>query len=356
MQHYVYKITNLLTGKIYVGKHTHKGPHITDHYMGSSEYLEHDISLYGAENFAKEILMECEDDETAYDIESILVDKAFISRKDTYNMQVGGTGKRFVDYEKSRAAYFEMYGVHHPMQLESVQEKIRNTNLIKYGVENGAQSDVVKNRMKQTNLERYGVEYACQHPEIIKIQQQAMIEKYGAHNPMLVPELKQRQQESLLQNHGVINPSQIDFVKEKKRQKSQEVYGVDYVFQAEEVKEKTRQTMLEKYGVDNAQKAETIKEKTSRTNLEKYGNACPLANPDIKQKTIATNLEKYGEKCYSSTQEHRTFISERNKKSKMMIYMPTKKVTQVPASEVDAYLAAGWEFWYKRDFNAGKYK
>ncbi|MDD5649221.1 MAG: NUMOD3 domain-containing DNA-binding protein [Candidatus Nanoarchaeia archaeon] len=60
MKGYVYIITNNIDGKQYVGSRmAYKGENIyNDSYMGSSKYLDIDISTYGIENFTKEILQD----------------------------------------------------------------------------------------------------------------------------------------------------------------------------------------------------------------------------------------------------------------------------------------------------------
>lgn len=87
---YVYKITNLLNNKIYIG--VHSTDDLNDGYMGSSKALENAIKKYGVENFKKEILVDFETKEVAYRLEKMLVDEKFVKRKDTYNVKVGGIG------------------------------------------------------------------------------------------------------------------------------------------------------------------------------------------------------------------------------------------------------------------------
>ena len=54
MKRFVYKTTNLLTGKIYIGQHSTKN--IDDGYLGSGVYLKKAFKKYGKENFKCEII------------------------------------------------------------------------------------------------------------------------------------------------------------------------------------------------------------------------------------------------------------------------------------------------------------
>lgn len=52
--YYVYKITNLVNGKIYIGKHSTDD--IEDGYMGSGIRVKQAYQKYGLENFNKEVI------------------------------------------------------------------------------------------------------------------------------------------------------------------------------------------------------------------------------------------------------------------------------------------------------------
>ncbi len=91
MLYYVYKITNKLTGKIYVGKRRASNPAV-DKYMGSGTLIRSSIKKYGVDNFSKEILAIFETDEAAAEYENSIVTKGFAAREDTYNLHEGGFG------------------------------------------------------------------------------------------------------------------------------------------------------------------------------------------------------------------------------------------------------------------------
>lgn len=89
--YYVYKTTNIVNNKIYVG--VHKSDNIqSDQYLGSGKILNIAILKYGRDKFNRQILYEFKQQSEAYFMQSQIVDKQFVKRKDTYNCKTGGTG------------------------------------------------------------------------------------------------------------------------------------------------------------------------------------------------------------------------------------------------------------------------
>lgn len=90
MYYLIYKITNTINNKFYVGKHKTKNKE--DSYFGSGLLLERAVEKYGKKSFVKEITYECSSEEEMNQMEADIVDEEFIARLDTYNIKLGGEG------------------------------------------------------------------------------------------------------------------------------------------------------------------------------------------------------------------------------------------------------------------------
>jgi group I intron endonuclease len=90
MYYTVYKITNRINGKIYIG--SHKTKDLNDNYMGSGKYLKYSQEKHGIENFTKEILFVFDTPELMYAKEAEIVNDEFLAEENTYNLKLGGYG------------------------------------------------------------------------------------------------------------------------------------------------------------------------------------------------------------------------------------------------------------------------
>lgn len=89
MYYLIYKTTNIVNGKYYVGAHRTKDRN--DSYLGSGVALKRAIEKYGKENFNREILEECESEDIMFKREAEIVD-VILEDPNSYNMTRGGKG------------------------------------------------------------------------------------------------------------------------------------------------------------------------------------------------------------------------------------------------------------------------
>ena len=88
MYYTIYKITNLVNGKYYIGRHATKD--VNDSYMGSGIGIKNAIAKYGVENFTKEIIAQAESAEALWDLEMKIVNEEVVKDPMSYNNAYGG--------------------------------------------------------------------------------------------------------------------------------------------------------------------------------------------------------------------------------------------------------------------------
>lgn len=90
----IYKTTNLINGKIYIGQDKNNNPN----YYGSGDLIKHAIKKYGKKYFIKEILCVCETIEELNSKEKFYIIKYnSIDKNIGYNITVGGTNGTMLD-------------------------------------------------------------------------------------------------------------------------------------------------------------------------------------------------------------------------------------------------------------------
>ena len=95
---HIYKTTNTITGKFYVGKEVG----YKNYYLGSGKLLKQAIQKHGKEAFIKETLEHCDTVKQLNQREQYWINKLDALSNQGYNMAPGGSGgdlSKYIDYE-----------------------------------------------------------------------------------------------------------------------------------------------------------------------------------------------------------------------------------------------------------------
>jgi len=90
----VYKTTNLISGRFYIGRHKVHKDNIEDGYLGSGIAIRDAIKSYGKENFIRETLYQFDCEEDAVSKEAEIVHEGVMNDPRCYNLCTGGNGGR----------------------------------------------------------------------------------------------------------------------------------------------------------------------------------------------------------------------------------------------------------------------
>lgn len=104
---FIYKTTNLINGKIYIGQHKLNN----NKYLGSGKLLKKAILKYGEKNFKREIIEYCENEEKLIDRETFWINKLDATNKKIgYNISKVGskacmTGRTHSEESRKKISY-----------------------------------------------------------------------------------------------------------------------------------------------------------------------------------------------------------------------------------------------------------
>lgn len=153
---YIYKITNDVNGKMYVGKTEFSiekrfKEHIYDRKRRAAENrpLYRAMNKYGPEHFHIELIEETDNPEEreVYWIEKLG------TFKDGYNASIGGDGKRYLDYDLIAATYAKTNNTTKTAELCECDPASVRTIAIEYNIYD---PDETARRISQLNKDRLG--------------------------------------------------------------------------------------------------------------------------------------------------------------------------------------------------------
>ncbi len=202
VKHYVYKITNLVNGKVYIGKSVNPkarwGKHLSSARKKKKEqyfYLHRSINKYGAENFVVDIIDSADSAEEAYDKEKYWV-KIYKSNDKDIGMNLTEGGDGTLGHTLSPEALKRMSEAHKgvPMPEATRQAIIKANTGRKFTEEHknkigAAQSGPKNHRYGKKLSEEARARIGASHrgkklsPETIEKMRQSGLKRYE-NNPM----------------------------------------------------------------------------------------------------------------------------------------------------------------------------
>jgi GIY-YIG catalytic domain len=149
----VYKITNDINQKTYIGVHKTDNPN--DSYMGSGTAIRNAIKKHGKDHFTKEVVFVTDSKDAAFAKEKELTVDFF--KEANYNMKLGGVGGFTKDDAlRGRAAVEQLYGSTELGKIggrASVEQKKGYHSLSKEELSNNGRKGGLKNKGKPKSEE-----------------------------------------------------------------------------------------------------------------------------------------------------------------------------------------------------------
>jgi group I intron endonuclease len=152
----IYKTTNLLNGKIYIGQDRNNNKN----YLGSGKLLKKAIKKYGKDNFKKEILEECQTEEELNDREVFWISQYNSTNRDIgYNISDGSKeGDRKIGHDIAKGGIYNYWVLKYGKDIADEKRATQIDKIKKHNVENG--TDLTKKGRYAIWLEKYGKDEA----------------------------------------------------------------------------------------------------------------------------------------------------------------------------------------------------
>ena len=139
--HFIYKTTNVLTNKFYVGMHSTDD--LEDGYFGSGKRLWYSIRKYGKENHKCEIVEFCSSREELKNREAEIVNEELLLDSMCMNLKLGGEGgggfwndAHEIAFRKASSEATKrrlMENGHHPNSLAALRKNKKNIEYSWFG-------------------------------------------------------------------------------------------------------------------------------------------------------------------------------------------------------------------------------
>lgn len=166
----IYKITNLLNGKVYIGKTTKSvfQDRCNEHFLGAvslkrgrnkkPSHLQKAINKYGSENFKVERIISCQSEDILNQLETFFIKKfkSYLSRFG-YNKTMGGEGNKHTleTIAKLRGENNPFYNKHHTDETKELMCKIWEERLADPNFISSKKGTIMKEESKKKQKETW---------------------------------------------------------------------------------------------------------------------------------------------------------------------------------------------------------
>ena len=230
-----------------------------------------------------------------------------INRKTVYeqikNKRIANNGDYWTADMKNKAVNTNRakYNADHHLKSHNGLHQYQQSIQEKYGhdIVSTLQLDSVKQKIKTTNLERYGVEYPIINSNIAQDYAKARIKNHGSYwtadmkNKAVNTNQTKYNADHHLKSHNGLHQYQ---------QSIQEKYGHDVVstLQLDSVKQKIKITNLERYGVEYPTQSEYVQLAKRAKEIANYGVASPTQRHLLPERVSEFHNDVEFKKIYES--------------------------------------------------------
>ena len=131
---YIYKTTNLINGKVYIGKHVGR---FNSNYIGSGKHLKYSINKYGLIHFKIELVAYVTNKNELNKLEKYYISKAreLLNSKNVYNITDGGKGFTGIHTQETKDKIVKSrIGKHHTQKTkDKISKSMSGENNYRYG-------------------------------------------------------------------------------------------------------------------------------------------------------------------------------------------------------------------------------
>jgi hypothetical protein len=193
--HFIYKTTNIITKKYYIGMHS--SDNLVDGYVGSGRRLKYSINKYGKENHIREIIEFCKTREELKLREKEIVNLNEIANQECMNLKVGGGGidthSKTTREEIIESRKWYKHSDETKMRMSEAKKKYFESNDSYFKGKLQSKTTIEKKRLSLTEYYKYHSHYISDETKIrMSIAKQNMsditkqkmsIARQGAKNP-----------------------------------------------------------------------------------------------------------------------------------------------------------------------------